>query len=192
MPGGLDALMSSRACRGSSTSQAGTPVTISAKVANGEQPLATTEAICTPSNGDGASAHARLRLPQVTADIAAPIVAPPVVAEPVVAIQVVQNLPYAAEPEAGDADAEDLAASRNHAEGIVISMPKGTSSLHRSGRGAVGDTASLMQHICDAVRNLRASMCHTISKASRARTSSLLDHGREVRWGREKTDGRDS
>ncbi|RZI37863.1 PAS domain-containing protein, partial [Herbaspirillum sp. HC18] len=77
--GGLDALyVEPGVSLASSTSQAGTPVTISAAVADGEAPPATTDANLHTIDWDGESAHALIcALPQ------AAVAAPPVAAEAV-------------------------------------------------------------------------------------------------------------
>ena len=82
--GGLDALyVEPGVSAASSTSQAGTPVTISAAIANGEQPLATTEAHLHTIDWDGASAHALIcALPQPMPVVVAPLMAEPVVVIP--------------------------------------------------------------------------------------------------------------
>ncbi|KJC55623.1 histidine kinase [Bradyrhizobium sp. LTSP849] len=194
--GGLDALyVEPGVSAASSTSQAGTPVTISATVANGEQPLATTEAHLHTIDWDGASAHALIcALPQVTADIAAPIVAPPVVAEPVVANPVVaESFPFAAEPEAGDADAEDLAAILDTtAEGIVMFDAEGNIyACNRSAEALFGyDGEALMQQ--NLVTLFAPESQHVVidylESVKSQDIASLLDHGREV-LGREKNGG---
>src|SRR5262249_14193934 len=112
-----------------STSQAGTPVTISATIANGETPLPTTEAHLHTIDWDGASAHALIcALPATVVAIAAPLMTAPVV--------VIPDLPEPeAELEAGDADAEDLAAILDTtAEGIVMFDAEG--NIHACNRSA--------------------------------------------------------
>lgn len=190
--GGLDALyVEPGVSSASSTSQAGTPVTISATVANGEEPLPTTEAHLHTIDWDGESAHALIcALPQPVV-VAAPAVAAPVVAETVVA----ESLPSAPdlEPEAGDADAEDLAAILDTtAEGIVMFDAEGNiHACNRSAEALFGyDGEALMQQnlmtlfapesqqiVVDYLENLKSQDI-----------ASLLDHGREV-LGREKKGG---
>lgn len=187
--GGLDALyVEPGVSSASSTSQAGTPVTISATVANGEEPLPTTEAHLHTIDWDGASAHALIcALPQASA--APAVAAPPVVAETVVA----ESFPSAPEPEAGDADAEDLAAILDTtAEGIVMFDAEGNiNACNRSAEALFGyDGEALMQQnlmtlfapesqqiVVDYLENLKSQDI-----------ASLLDHGREV-LGREKKGG---
>lgn len=190
--GGLDALyVEPGVSSASSTSQAGTPVTISATVADGEAPLPTTEAHLHTIDWDGESAHALIcALPQPVV-VAAPAVAAPVVAETVVA----ESLPSAPdlEPEAGDADAEDLAAILDTtAEGIVMFDAEGNiHACNRSAEALFGyDGEALMQQnlmtlfapesqqiVVDYLENLKSQDI-----------ASLLDHGREV-LGREKKGG---
>ncbi|MHC2346025.1 PAS domain S-box-containing protein [Bradyrhizobium barranii subsp. barranii] len=191
--GGLDALyVEPGVSSASSTSQAGTPVTISATLANGQEPLPTTEAHLHTIDWDGASAHALIcALPQAATVVAAPAVAPPVVVESVVA----ESFPYAPElePEAGDADAEDLAAILDTtAEGIVMFDAEGNiHACNRSAEALFGyDGEALRQRnlvtlfapesqhvVIDYLENLKSQDI-----------ASLLDHGREV-LGREKKGG---
>lgn len=190
--GGLDALyVEPGVSSASSTSQGGTPVTISATVADGEAPLPTTEAHLHTIDWDGESAHALIcALPQPVV-VAAPAVAAPVVAETVVA----ESFPSAPdlEPEAGDADAEDLAAILDTtAEGIVMFDAEGNiHACNRSAEALFGyDGEALMQQnlmtlfapesqqiVVDYLENLKSQDI-----------ASLLDHGREV-LGREKKGG---
>lgn len=195
--GGLDALYVEPGVSSvSSTSQAGTPVTISATLANGEQPLPTTEAHLHTIDWDDESAHALIcALPQ-----AAPVVAaPPVVAEPVVAATIVaesvvpESFPYELEPEAGDADAEDLAAILDTtAEGIVMFDAEGNiHACNRSAEALFGyDGEALMQK--NLVTLFAPESQHVVVAYFESLKSqdiaSLLDHGREV-LGREKKGG---
>ncbi|MDI3563356.1 PAS domain-containing protein [Bradyrhizobium sp. Arg816] len=187
--GGLDALyVEPGVSSASSTSQAGTPVTISATLANGQEPLPTTEAHLHTIDWDGASAHALIcALPQAATVVAAPIVAPPVV--------VAESFPYAPElePEAGDADAEDLAAILDTtAEGIVMFDAEGNiHACNRSAEALFGyDGEALMQ------RNLatlfapesQQIVVDYLESLKSQDIASLLDHGREV-LGREKKGG---
>ncbi|TFW57266.1 PAS domain S-box protein [Bradyrhizobium sp. MOS001] len=191
--GGLDALyVEPGVSSASSTSQAGTPVTISATVANGEEPLPTTEAHLHTIDWDGASAHALIcALPQAAPVVAAPVIVPPVVVEPVVA----ESFPYAPElePEAGDADAQDLAAILDTtAEGIVMFDAEGNiHACNRSAEALFGyDGEALMQ------RNLvtlfapesQQIVVDYLESLKSQDIASLLDHGREV-LGREKKGG---
>ncbi len=191
--GGLDALyVEPGVSAASSTSQSGTPVTISAAIANGEQPLATTEAHLHTIDWDGASAHALIcALPQPV--VAAPeITAPPVVyTESVVA----ESFPYAPdlEPEAGDADAEDLAAILDTtAEGIVMFDAEGNiHACNRSSEALFGyDGETLMQQ--NLLTLFAPESQHVVidylESLKSGDISSLLDHGREV-LGREKKGG---
>ncbi|WP_027520315.1 PAS domain-containing protein [Bradyrhizobium sp. WSM1417] len=185
--GGLDALyVEPGVSAASSTSQAGTPVTISATLANGEAPLPTTEAHLHAIDWDGESAHALIcALPQ-----AAPTA--PVIAETVVAETIVPEI-FASEPEVGEADAEDLAAILDTtAEGIVMFDAEGNiHACNRSAEALFGyDGETLMQQnlvtlfapesqhvVMDYLENLKSQDI-----------ASLLDHGREV-LGREKKGG---
>lgn len=184
--GGLDALyVEPGVSAASSTSQAGTPVTISAAMANGEQPLATTEAHLHTIDWDGASAHALIcALPQ-----AAPVLAAPLMAEPVV---VIPDLPEA-DLEAGDADAEDLAAILDTtAEGIVMFDAEGNiHACNRSAEALFGyDGETLMQQnllTLFAPESQQVVVDYLESLKSQD-IASLLDHGREV-LGREKKGG---
>ncbi|WP_027576115.1 PAS domain-containing sensor histidine kinase [Bradyrhizobium sp. WSM1743] len=189
--GGLDALyVEPGVSSASSTSQAGTPVTISATVANGEAPLATSEAHLHTIDWDGESAHALIcALPQ-----AAPIAAAPVIAESVVAESVVaEPIPYEPEPAAGEAEAEDLAAILDTtAEGIVMFDAEG--NLHACNRSAEalfgydGEALleqNLMTLFAPESQQIVADYLESLKSQD---ISSLLDHGREV-LGREKKGG---
>ncbi|MBR0968318.1 PAS domain S-box protein [Bradyrhizobium diazoefficiens] len=192
--GGLDALyVEPGVSPVSSTSQAGTPVTISAALPNGDEPLPTTEAHLHTIDWDGESAHALIcALPQPVTVVPAPaaaIAAPPIAAEPVVA----EPLPSVPEPEAGEADAEDLAAILDTtAEGIVMFDAEGNiHACNRSAEALFGyDGETLMQQnlvtlfapesqpvVIDYLENLKSQDI-----------ASLLDHGREV-LGRERKGG---
>lgn len=183
--GGLDALyVEPGVSAASSTSQAGTPVTISAAIANGEQPLVTTEARLHTIDWDGASAHALIcALPP-----AAPVVAP-LMAEPVV---VIPDLPEA-ELDAGDADAEDLAAILDTtAEGIVMFDAEGNiHACNRSAEALFGyDGEALMQQnlVTLFVPESQQIVIDYLESLKSQDIASLLDHGREV-LGREKKGG---
>jgi PAS domain S-box-containing protein len=186
--GGLDALyVEPGVSTASSTSQAGTPVTISASVANGEQPLAITEAHLHSIDWNGESAHALIcALPQ-----AAPVVVASVMTEPVV---VIPDLPEPeAELEAGDADAEDLAAILDTtAEGIVMFDAEGNiHACNRSAEALFGyDGEALMQQ--NLLTLFAPESQHVVIDYLESLKSqdiaSLLDHGREV-LGREKKGG---
>lgn len=189
--GGLDALyVEPGVSAASSTSQAGTPVTISAAIANGEQPMATTEAHLHTIDWDGASAHALIcALPNPSPVVATPVVAAPSMAEPVV---VIPGLPEA-ELEAGDADAEDLAAILDTtAEGIVMFDAEGNiHACNRSAEALFGyDGEALMQQnllTLFAPESQQVVVDYLESLKSQD-IASLLDHGREV-LGREKKGG---
>ncbi|KRP96496.1 histidine kinase [Bradyrhizobium yuanmingense] len=184
--GGLDALyVEPGVSAASSTTQGGTPVTISATVANGEAPPAATEAHLHTIEWDGDSAHALIcALPQ-----AAPIAAA-AVAETVVAAE-----PDAAdaEPAAGDADAEDLAAILDTtAEGIVMFDAEGNiHACNRSAEALFGyDGEALLQQnlltlFAPESQQIVADYLESLKSQD---ISSLLDHGREV-LGREKKGG---
>lgn len=183
--GGLDALyVEPGVSAASSTSQAGTPVTISAAIANGEQRLVTTEAHLHTIDWDGASAHALIcALPP-----AAPVVAP-LMAEPVV---VIPDLPEA-ELDAGDADAEDLAAILDTtAEGIVMFDAEGNiHACNRSAEALFGyDGEALMQQnlVTLFVPESQQIVIDYLESLKSQDIASLLDHGREV-LGREKKGG---
>jgi PAS domain S-box-containing protein len=189
--GGLDALyVEPGVSPASSTSQAGTPVTISATLADGERPLATTDAHLHTIDWDGESALALIcALPQAAPAVAAPVLAETVVTEPVVA----ESFPYALEPEVGEAEAEDLAAILDTtAEGIVMFDAEGNiHACNRSAEALFGyDGEELLQQnlmtlfapesqhvVVDYLENLKSQDI-----------ASLLDHGREV-LGREKKGG---
>ncbi|WP_234685343.1 PAS domain-containing sensor histidine kinase [Bradyrhizobium monzae] len=190
--GGLDALyVEPGVSAASSTSQAGTPVTISAAVANGEQPLVTTEAHLHTIDWDGASAHALIcALPQ-----AAPVVVAPSMAEPVV---VIPDLPepeaeLGAEIYAGDAEAEDLAAILDTtAEGIVMFDAEGNiHACNRSAEALFGyDGETLMQQnlLTLFAPESQQIVVDYLESVKSEDIASLLDHGREV-LGREKKGG---
>ncbi|MBR0969601.1 PAS domain-containing sensor histidine kinase [Bradyrhizobium japonicum] len=199
--GGLDALyVEPGVSPASSTSQAGTPVTISATVASGEAPLPTTEAHLHAIDWDGESAHALIcALPQALPVVAAPVTAETVVVQSVVAQSVVaetivpESFPYALEPEAGDADAEDLAAILDTtAEGIVMFDAEGNiHACNRSAEALFGyDGETLMQQ--NLVTLFAPESQHVVADYLESVKSqdiaSLLDHGREV-LGREKKGG---
>ncbi|SCB40710.1 PAS domain S-box-containing protein [Bradyrhizobium shewense] len=190
--GGLDALyVEPGVSSASSTSQAGTPVTISATLANGEQPLATTGAHLHTIDWDGESAHALIcALPQAPI-VAAPVIAETIVVEPIVA----ESFPYAPELEsaAGDADAEDLAAILDTtAEGIVMFDAEGNiHACNRSAEALFGyDGTELLEQNLTTLfapesRQIVADYLESLKSQD---ISSLLDHGREV-LGREKKGG---
>ncbi|MCP3394722.1 PAS domain S-box protein [Bradyrhizobium sp. CCGB12] len=186
--GGLDALyVEPGVSTASSTSQGGTPVTISATVANGEQPLATTEAHLHTIDWDGDGAHALIcALPQ-----AAPGIAEPVLVEPVVA----ESFPYAPdlEPAAGDAEAEDLAAILDTtAEGIVMFDAEGNiHACNRSAEALFGyDGAALLEQnlVTLFAPESQQIVADYLDSVKSQDIASLLDHGREV-LGREKKGG---
>ncbi|WP_342738107.1 PAS domain S-box protein [Bradyrhizobium sp. B117] len=179
--GGLDALyVEMGVSSASSTSQAGTPITISAAIANGEAPLATTEAHLHTIDWDGDSAHALIcALPQA-------VVAP-------VAAEAVAMVAVEPEAEAGDADAEDLAAILDTtAEGIVMFDAEGNiHACNRSAEALFGyDGATLLEQnlvnlFAPESQQIVADYLDSVKSQDIA---SLLDHGREV-LGREKKGG---
>lgn len=184
--GGLDALyVEPGVSAASSTSPAGTPVTISAAIANGAQPMVTTEAHLHTIDWDGASAHALIcALPNP-----APVVAAPLMAEPVV---VIPDLPED-ELEAGDADAEDLAAILDTtAEGIVMFDAEGNiHACNRSAEALFGyDGEALMQQnlVTLFAPESQQVVVDYLESLKSQDIASLLDHGREV-LGREKKGG---
>ncbi|MGY8709819.1 PAS domain S-box protein [Bradyrhizobium sp. 18BD] len=190
--GGLDALyVEPGVSSASSTSQGGTPVTISAAFANGEAPLPTTEAHLHTIDWDGDSAHALIcDLP--AAVVATPaIAAPPVIADPIVA----ESFPFAPELEsqAGDADAEDLAAILDTtAEGIVMFDAEG--NIHACNRSAEalfgydGQTLLEQNLLTLFAPESQHVVIDYLENLKNQDISSLLDHGREV-LGREKKGG---
>ena len=189
--GGLDALyVEPGVSAASSTSQSGTPVTISATVANGEQPPATTEAHLHTIDWDGASAHALIcALPNPGSVVATPVVAAPAIAEPVVMIP---DLPEA-ELEAGDAEAEDLAAILDTtAEGIVMFDAEGNiHACNRSAEALFGyDGEALLQQTLLTLfaPESQQIVLDYLESIKSGDIASLLDHGREV-LGREKKGG---
>lgn len=194
--GGLDALyVEPGVSAASSTSQGGTPVTISATIANGKQPLGTTEAHLHTIDWNGESAHALIcALPNpapVMAAPAAPVVAPSVAAETIVA----ESFPYAPdlEPEAGDAEAEDLAAILDTtAEGIVMFDAEGNiHACNRSAEALFGyDGEALLQQnlVTLFAPESQQIVIDYLESMKSQDIASLLDHGREV-LGREKKGG---
>ncbi|MDA9467581.1 PAS domain-containing sensor histidine kinase [Bradyrhizobium sp. CCBAU 53415] len=186
--GGLDALyVEPGVSSASSTSQGGTPVTISATVANGEEPLATTDAHLHTIDWDGESAHALICAPPQ----AVPVIAETVVAETIVA----ESFSYAPEPEpsAGEAEAEDLAAILDTtAEGIVMFDAEGNiHACNRSAEALFGYDGqallaqNLMTLFAPESQQIVADYLESLKSQDIA---SLLDHGREV-LGREKKGG---
>ncbi|MGY8634542.1 PAS domain S-box protein [Bradyrhizobium sp. 14AA] len=194
--GGLDALyVEPGVSSASSTSQAGTPVTISATLANGEAPLATTEAHLHTIDWDGESAHALIcALPQAVAaapEVVAPAIVEQAIAEPIVA----ESFPYAPELEtaAGDADAEDLAAILDTtAEGIVMFDAEG--NIHACNRSAEalfgydGDALLEQNLVTLFAPESQQIVADYLDSVKSQDIASLLDHGREV-LGREKKGG---
>uniref|UniRef100_UPI0005520CDF PAS domain-containing sensor histidine kinase n=2 Tax=Bradyrhizobium liaoningense TaxID=43992 RepID=UPI0005520CDF len=194
--GGLDALyVEPGVSSASSTSQGGTPVTISATVANGEAPLATTDAHLHTIDWDGESAHALIcALPQATPVAAAPVIAETVIAESVVAGSVVAaSYTYEPESAAGEAEAEDLAAILDTtAEGIVMFDAEGNiHACNRSAEALFGyDGEALLEQNLSTLfapesQQIVADYLESLKSQDIA---SLLDHGREV-LGREKKGG---
>ncbi|MCK1719326.1 PAS domain-containing sensor histidine kinase [Bradyrhizobium sp. 141] len=194
--GGLDALyVEPGVSSASSTSQAGTPVTISATVANGEQPLATTSAHLHTIDWDGESAHALIcALPQAAPVVTAPGIAEPVVAEAVAAETIVpESFPFEIEPAAGEAEAEDLAAILDTtAEGIVMFDAEGNiHACNRSAEALFGydGTALLEQNLATLFAPESQQIVADYFESLKSQDiASLLDHGREV-LGREKKGG---
>lgn len=185
--GGLDALyVEPGVSAASSTSQAGTPVTISAAIANGEQPLVTTEAHLHTIDWDGASAHALIcALPNPAPVVAAPVVVIPDLPEP--------EAEFGAELEAGDAEAQDLAAILDTtAEGIVMFDAEGNiHACNRSAEALFGyDGETLMQQnlVTLFVPESQQVVVDYLESLKSQDIASLLDHGREV-LGREKKGG---
>jgi PAS domain S-box-containing protein len=189
--GGLDALyVEPGVSAASSTSHSGTPVTISAALANGEAPPATTDAHLHTIEWNGESAHALIcALPQAAPVVVAPVAAPPEAAE----TEVDEPVIFAPEPEAGEAEAEDLAAILDTtAEGIVMFDAEGNiHACNRSAEALFGyDGAALLQQnllTLFAPESQQIVMDYLDSIKSQD-IASLLDHGREV-LGREKKGG---
>ncbi|MBR0841799.1 PAS domain S-box protein [Bradyrhizobium liaoningense] len=186
--GGLDALyVEPGVSTASSTSQAGTPVTISATVANGEQPLATTEAHLHTIDWNGESAHALIcALPEAAAVVAASVITETIIPE---------SFPYAPQLEstAGDADAEDLAAILDTtAEGIVMFDAEGNiHACNRSAEALFGydGQALLEQNLLTLFApESQQIVIDYLESLKSEDIASLLDHGREV-LGREKKGG---
>jgi PAS domain S-box-containing protein len=188
--GGLDALyVGPGVSSASSTSQAGTPVTISAN--NGGASDAHLHAI----DWDGESAHALIcALPQAAPAAAVaepPRIEPPSIEPEAFAPQVPE--PEAIESEAGQTEAEDLAAILDTtAEGIVMFDAEGNiHACNRSAEALFGypgeellqkNLATLFapesqRMVADYLENLKDQDI-----------ASLLDHGREV-LGRESKGG---
>ncbi|MCK1362654.1 PAS domain-containing sensor histidine kinase [Bradyrhizobium sp. 199] len=199
--GGLDALyVEPGVSAASSTSQAGTPVTISASVANGEAPLAATEAHLHAIDWDGESAHALIcALPNPAPVAAAPVVTGPGIAEPVIPEAVVaetmvpESFPFDIEPAAGEAEAEDLAAILDTtAEGIVMFDAEGNiHACNRSAEALFGydGTALLEQNLVTLFAPESQQIVADYFESLKSQDiASLLDHGREV-LGREKKGG---
>ncbi|WP_128923654.1 PAS domain-containing sensor histidine kinase [Bradyrhizobium guangxiense] len=189
--GGLDALyVEPGVSSASSTSQAGTPVTISATVANGEAPLATTDAHLHTIDWDGESAHALIcALPQAAVVAVATVAAE--IAEPIGE----ESFPFAPELEsqAGDADAEDLAAILDTtAEGIVMFDAEGNiHACNRSAEALFGyDGAALLEQnlLTLFAPESRQVVVDYLESLKNQDIASLLDHGREV-LGRERKGG---
>ncbi|TQF33806.1 PAS domain-containing protein [Bradyrhizobium sp. UNPA324] len=189
--GGLDALyVEPGVSSASSTSQAGTPVTISATVANGEAPLPTTVAHLHTIDWDGESAHALIcALPQPAAAIEETAVEEIVVAETIVS----ESCPDELDPAVGEAEAEDLAAILDTtAEGIVMFDAEGNiHACNRSAEALFGydGTALLEQNLLTLFAPESQQIVVDYLESLKSQDiASLLDHGREV-LGREKKGG---
>jgi PAS domain S-box-containing protein len=166
--GGLDALyVEAGVSQASSTSEAGTPVTISATQPSAEQP---TEARLYTISWDGDSALALMFAPTQAA------AAPPLPMEPE---------PASPPPAAGDADAEDLAAILDTtAEGIVMFDAEGNiHACNRSAEALFGyDGADFVdRHLTElfAPESQRV-VGEYLEGVKGAGVASLLDHGRDV------------
>ncbi|WP_407187418.1 PAS domain-containing sensor histidine kinase [Bradyrhizobium centrosematis] len=189
--GGLDALyVEPGVSSASSTSQGGTPVTISTTLANGEAPPATTDAHLHTIDWDGESAHALIcALPQASVVAVAAVAAE--IAEPIVE----ESFPFAPELEsqAGDADGEDLAAILDTtAEGIVMFDAEGNiHACNRSAEALFGyDGAALLEQnlLTLFAPESRQVVVDYLESLKNQDIASLLDHGREV-LGRESKGG---
>ncbi|MBR1089557.1 PAS domain S-box protein [Bradyrhizobium manausense] len=192
--GGLDALyVEPGVSAASSTSQSGTPVTISSAIANGEQPPATTEAHLHTIDWDGASAHALIcALPHAEPVSAAPAIAAPPVAAGTIVPEPFPSAPDL-EPEAGEADAEDLAAILDTtAEGIVMFDSEG--NIHACNRSAEalfgydGEALLQLNLLTLFAPESQEIVVDYLESLKSQDIASLLDHGREV-LGREKKGG---
>ena len=168
--GGLDALyVEAGVSQASSTSEAGTPVTISATQPSAEHDEPTQARLFTIS-WDGDSALALMFAPTQAA------AAPPVPAEPVLA---------SPPPAAGDADAEDLAVILDTtAEGIVMFDAEGNiHACNRSAEALFGyDGADFLErHLTElfAPESQRV-VGEYLEGIKGAGVASLLDHGRDV------------
>ncbi len=168
--GGLDALyVEAGVSQASSTSEAGTPVTISATQpsAEHEQP---TEARLFTISWDGNSALALMFAPTQA------LAAPPLPAGPV---------PASPPPLAGGADAEDLAAILDTtAEGIVMFDAEGNiHACNRSAEALFGyDGADFVEHHLTELfaPESQRVVAEYLEGIKGTGVASLLDHGRDV------------
>jgi PAS domain S-box-containing protein len=172
--GGLDALyVAPGVSNASSTSETGTPVTISGtEASSGDASPSAIEARLFTISWDGESALALIfsRVPAETADVAAALS---------------EAVPAAAPPAAGHANAEELGAILDTtAEGILMFDAEGNlHSCNRSAEALFGyDSAELVQ------RNLaelfapesQLVVLDYLDGIKDAEVASLLDHGRDV------------
>jgi len=168
--GGLDALyVEAGVSQASSTSEAGTPVTISATQPSAEHGEPTEARLFTIS-WDGDSALALMFAPTQA------LAAPPLPAEPVLA-----NPP----PVAGGADAEDLAAILDTtAEGIVMFDAEGNiHACNRSAEALFGyDGADFVEHHLTELfaPESQRVVAEYLEGIKGTGVASLLDHGRDV------------
>jgi PAS domain S-box-containing protein len=183
--GGLDALyVEPGVSSASSTSEAGTPVTISASQVDGQAGSQASEAEATDARlftitWDGDSALALICAPASAALAAAAIVQAAPASPPVVV--------------AGQAEAEDLAAILDTtAEGIVMFSAEG--AIHACNRGAEAlfgyDGAEFVRRNLDELfaPESQRVVGDYLAGIKGAAVASLLDHGREV-LGRERNGG---
>ena len=178
--GGLDALyVEPGVSSASSTSEAGTPVAISAS--DGES-VGTTEARLHTIDWDGDTALALIcSLPQATLDVENAVAAPVEEIEPELGL------------EAGQANAEDLAAILDTtAEGIVMFDAEGNiHACNRSVEALFGyDSETLLQHNLATLfaPESQRVVADYLESLKDENIASLLDHGRDV-LGRESKGG---
>jgi PAS domain S-box-containing protein len=183
--GGLDALyVEPGVSSASSTSDTGTPVTISASQAAGHAPLAATDARLYTISWDDESALALIFSAAATqsGDIAAAIADAVPVAE---TFTVADELPVAEPSAVGHANAEDLGAILDTtAEGIVMFDAEGNlNSCNRSAEALFGyDGADLVQRNLTELFALESqpAVNDYLAGVRNADAASLLDPGRDV------------
>jgi PAS domain S-box-containing protein len=181
--GGLDALyVEPGVSSASSTSEAGTPVAISASSATGGQAASgATDARLHTIDWDDDSALALICLP------------PQVATAQAAAAPIEDAEPAAVPPQAGHADAEDLAAILDTtAEGIVMFDAEGNiHACNRSAEALFGyDGEALLQHNLATLfaPESQSVVADYLASLATPDIASLLDHGRDV-LGRESKGG---